>query len=232
MTDAELPDGGARGRRCQELAALVERELDGDQLGRIDHVSSPYYAPRRVMNGSRDRLVVVALVPSAVLVAVALIALRLHFQPPTIPAYRASGDDGREHTLTPGARFELELRPSAPVEGAVGARSFLLGPGPGEAGEGDAGEARERWVRVRPWDPPVSVARDGTVRIEGPVDRLFAGVPPGTWDVAVAVGRPEVLPTAPRDVVAERGRERGADAAWRLVVERVRLTAPADMPAP
>jgi hypothetical protein len=191
------------------------------------------------MGGWKDRLVVVALLPTAALAAAALIALRLHFQPPTVPEYRAAGllgggsaadDDGSEHALARGGRFDLELRPSAPARGAIGARAFLLGPG--EMGQVDAGMSREQWERVRPWDPPMSVDRDGTVHIDGPVDRLFAGVPAGSWEVAVAVGRPEVLPTAPRDVMAERLRDRGPDAAWRLVSLHVRLGAPADMPAP
>jgi hypothetical protein len=41
--------------------------------------------------------------------------------------------------------------------------------------------------------------------------------------VAVSVGRPEVLPTAPRDVLEARARDHGGPTAWRLVVERVRL---------
>ena len=64
----------------------------------------------------------------------------------------------------------------------------------------------------------------GTVRLDGAVDTLFAGVPLGAWDVAIAVGRPETLPTAPRDIL--RARDAGAsdaDAAWRLVRERIVL---------
>jgi hypothetical protein len=61
------------------------------------------------------------------------------------------------------------------------------------------------------------------VRITGPSAALFAGVPEGSWDVAVSVGRPEVLPTAPRDVLEARTHDRGSAAAWRLVIERVQL---------
>jgi hypothetical protein len=60
------------------------------------------------------------------------------------------------------------------------------------------------------------------VRISGPVDSLFAGVPPGPWQVAVAVGRPETLPTAPRDVLRARDSD-GGTTAWRLVVVPIRL---------
>jgi hypothetical protein len=148
------------------------------------------------------------LVPAATVAAGALIALRMHFEPPTVPPYTLAGAaDGV--LLAPGARFEVDLRPTAPVTGAVAARAFLV-----------------RGGEVRPWDPPFSVSTDGSVRISGTVGALFAGVPAGEWEIAVAVGRPEVLPTAPRDVLrarAEDGRHPEAAAAWHLVRERVRL---------
>jgi hypothetical protein len=161
---------------------------------------------------SQSRVALV-LVPAAAAAAGALIWLRLHFQPPTVPVYAFASDSGSAEPilpatflpLLPGARFEVELRPATPVKGAVGARAFLL-----------------RGDEVRPWDPPFSVDADGSVRIAGPVDTLFARVPAGEWEIAVAVGRPEELPTAPRDVL--RGRDAGAGpAGWRLVRERVRL---------
>jgi hypothetical protein len=148
------------------------------------------------------------LVPAAAVGAGTLIALRLHFEPPTVPPYTLA-ESGDCVVLAPGHRFEVDLRPTAPVTGAVGARAFLL-----------QGE------HVRPWDPPFSVFSDGSVRIAGSVDALFAGVPAGDWEIAVAVGRPEVLPTAPRDVLrarSEDGRHSGAAVGWRLVRERVRL---------
>jgi hypothetical protein len=155
--------------------------------------------------GRLQRIVAVALVPAAIACAGALIALRLHFQPPRIPDYGVAEGEG-EQAIAPGGRFRVELRPASRVDGAVGARGFLL--------RGDT---------VRPWDPPFAVTMDGVVSIDGPVDELFRGVPAGPWDVAVAVGRPEVLPTAPRDVLRERDRHAGADASWRLAVVHVRL---------
>ncbi|MCL2448817.1 MAG: hypothetical protein FWD17_07720 [Polyangiaceae bacterium] len=152
-----------------------------------------------------QRIVAVGLVPVAVAGAGALIALRLHYQPPRVPEYAVTRGEN-ERALVPGAHFHIELRPAARVDGAIGARAFLL--------RGDV---------VRPWDPPFDVTRDGIVTIDGPVDDLFRGIPAGPWEVAVAVGRPEVLPTAPRDVLRERGRDGGVDAAWRLAVARVRL---------
>jgi hypothetical protein len=159
------------------------------------------------MAGSRlQRIVALALVPTAALGAGALIALRLHYQPPRVPEYVVANASDAEQPLAPHGQFDVVLRPAARVDGAIGARAFLL--------RGDT---------VRPWDPPFEVTRDGTVTIAGAVDALFDGVPPGPWEVAVAVGRPEVLPTAPRDVVRARRHDAGADASWRLAVVRVRL---------
>jgi hypothetical protein len=150
----------------------------------------------------------ILVVPAAVLVSIALLALRLYFQPPTVPPYELAPLKSGPH-FRAGERFELHLRPSAPVTGAVAARAFLL-----------------RGDEVRPWDPPFEVERDGEVRIAGPVDVLFSGVPAGEWIVAVSVGRPEVLPTAPKDVLRARDADPDAGrAAWRLVQARIWLGA-------
>jgi hypothetical protein len=154
--------------------------------------------------GSRPSFAVLLLLPVAVIVAGALLALRLYFQPPTVPPYTLAVPSN-EAALERGGRFEVDVRPTVPVTGAVGARAFLL-----------------RGAEVRPWDPPFEVARDGSVRIVGAVGALFAGVPPGEWEIAVAVGRPETLPTAPKDVLRGRDIDTGK-AAWRLVRERIRL---------
>ncbi len=154
------------------------------------------------MNGNRVAMLVA---PGAVAVAVGLMFLRLHFEPPHVPAYAlASPAPAAAAVLLRGASFEMDLRPESPVVGAVAARGFLL--------QGGA---------VRPWDAPFVVDADGTVHIAGPVDRLFAGVPSGTWQVAVAVGRPEMLPTDPRDVL--HARDTTSPSTWHLVWERVEL---------
>ncbi len=153
---------------------------------------------------SRNKIAL-ALVPGGAAVAVALVSLRLHFQPPTVPAFAVTGAQQDEVALTAGGQFDMELRPLAPVVGAIAARGFLL-----------------RGDQVRPWDPSFSVDGDGTVHISGPVDVLFAGVPPGSWEIAVAVGRPETLPTAPNDVLRARAAQPDA-VSWRLVRERVVL---------
>lgn len=156
----------------------------------------------------------VVLVASAIVMAGALIVMRNHFQPPKVPRYEAAGDlrvgvndagSTQEKILRQGDRFEMLLRPESPVTGAIGARAFLLRQG-----------------EVRAWDPPYSVAVDGVVNISGAVDALFAGIPRGGWEVAVAVGRPEVLPTSPRDVLRRRD-EDPTLAGWHLVRVPVRL---------
>lgn len=152
----------------------------------------------------RRSVVALLLVPAAILVTAALLFLRLRMEPPTVPKYALAGDAGTV-VLRAGERFRLVVEPEGLVTGAVAARGFLV-----------------RGDEVQAWDPPFTVDRDGTIRLDGPVEALFAGVPPGPWDIAVAVGRPETLPTAPRDVL--RARDAGAaDAAWRLVREHVVL---------
>jgi hypothetical protein len=156
------------------------------------------------------------LVPSAIVMAAGLILLRLHFQPPTVPRYEMtflrtpetpSGPitPAEELALPESAELEIEIHPTAPVRGAVGARAFLL-----------------RGDELRPWDPPFTAALDGSIRIAGRVDELFRTVPRGSWDVAVAVGRPEVLPTVPHDILQRRDHD-PMEAGWHLVHKRIRL---------
>jgi hypothetical protein len=153
---------------------------------------------------AKRSIAAVALVATAVTVATVLVLLRLHFQPPLVPTY-ALGEGTGEIALKAGDRFEMNLRPTRAVQGAIGARAFLL-----------------RGSEVRPWDAPFSVSADGSVRIAGRVDLLFAGVPRGRWEVAVAVGRPELLPTAPTDILRGRNDD-PRPSGWRLVRERVWL---------
>lgn len=152
---------------------------------------------------SSGRIVALVLVPAAVALAVVMLVMRMRLEPPTVPAYVLV--EGGPPVLSRGERFEMVVDPTGQVTGAIGVHAFLI--------QDDT---------VRSWDPPVEVERGGTVRIDGPVDQLFAGVPAGEWDVAVAVGRPETLPTAPIDVLRARGADGGA-AAWRLVRMHVRL---------
>ena len=150
------------------------------------------------------------LAPAAGTVAIALMLLRLHFEPPAVPAYSVRpAPPAAGIALRRGGTFAIDLHPASPVVGAVAARGFLL--------QGQS---------VHPWDPPFSVDVDGEVHIAGPVGTLFAGVPDGAWEVAVAVGRPEMLPTAPDDVL--RARAGTSPDTWHLAWERIEL--PADAP--
>jgi hypothetical protein len=152
----------------------------------------------------RRSVVALLLVPAAILVTATLLVLRLRMEPPTVPTYALAADAGTV-VLRAGERFHLVVEPAGMVTGAVAARGFLV-----------------RGDEVQAWDPPFTVDRDGSIHLDGPVDTLFAGVAPGPWEVAVAVGRPETLPTAPRDVLRARDASAG-DAAWRLVREHVVL---------
>ncbi len=160
----------------------------------------------------KQNKIALALLPGAAVVAVALVGLRLHFQPPTVPDFAIVRDAvaSDERSLAPGDRFSLEIRPGATLEGAIAARGFLL-----------------RGEEARAWDAPFTVGTDGAVRVEGPVDALFAGVPGGAWEVAILVGRPETLPTAPKDVLRARdaaeAKSPASTASWRLVRERIFL---------
>lgn len=152
----------------------------------------------------RPPIVALLLVPSAVVVALALVLLRLHYQPPVIPEYTLATTPNVDG-LRPTDRLELLLRPTTPVTGAVAVRGFVV-----------------RGDDVKAWDPPFSVTPDGTVRIEGVVGTLFEGVSPGVWQIALAVGRPEVLPTLPSEILRAKAYP-SAPAGWRLLRQPVKL---------
>jgi hypothetical protein len=158
------------------------------------------------LSESSGRVVAIVLVPLAAIVALVAVFLRLHFEPPTVPPYALVGSGDAEVVLRPGASFEMVARPSTPPAGIVGAKGFLLRNG-----------------ENRLWDAPYTAEADGTIRIGGTVDKVFAGVPAGAWDVAVAVGRPETLPSMPGD--AERPRTDTGPAAFHVVHQRVMLAA-------
>jgi hypothetical protein len=147
------------------------------------------------------------IVPAAAVVAGLLLYLRTRIEPPTIPAYTlASLSDAAIPELVPGGQFALDLVPTQQLTGAIAARGFLM--------RGDS-----VWL----WDAPqFMVDRDGTLHLRGPVDVLFRGFPSGDWDVAIAVGRPDSLPTEPRYVLGARDRDAGARS-WMLLHERVHL---------
>jgi hypothetical protein len=79
--------------------------------------------------------------------------------------------------LGPRSRLAITLRPERDVEGPVAARAFLVREG-----------------RAQKWEPPMQIAKSGSILIEGVKESLFAGVPPGVWDAVFVVGRPDALP--------------------------------------
>jgi len=165
---------------------------------------------------TRNPAAAVGPIVAAVVAAAALVALRLHFQPPVVPFYALAADDAgsAEERIVPNAVFSVVILPAAPVEGAVGLRGFLL-----------------RGEEVRPWDPPFVVDRDGAIHVTGRTDTIFAGVPDGPWEMAFAVGRPEVLPTAPLDVLRARTND-PAEAGWHLVRKRISVAGMPGEPSP
>lgn len=157
-----------------------------------------------------QRLLAVIVVPAAAVTSALLLYFRMKLEPPTVPAYALGGSDGGEVYLARGEHFAMAAEPLGVIQGAVGARGFLV-----------------RGDEVRLWEPPFSVDRDGSVHVEGTVDALFGGVPAGPWEIVLAVGRPETLPTAPRDILQARA-PAPADgtagrAAWHLVREHIVL---------
>jgi hypothetical protein len=158
-------------------------------------------------NLKKGKLLAALVAPAGALVAVVLLVLRLHLQPLSVPPYTFA-TDGEVASARPGAMFELEAQPAIEVQGAVTARAFLV-PG---AGKGD----------VMSWQVPMEIGRDGSVHVAGKVDALFAGVPPGDWVIAIVIGRPELLPSDPRQLL-EGGAADAGSAAWRVVRKRVRL---------
>ena len=196
--------GFADGARGGTLAFACQRGVLRTMVAPRDSADSAHRS--RTPTRTSQKVLALLLVPVALAVTGGLLALRVHFQPPTVPTYIVAPPS--QTLLRPGGRFEVELRPTAHVDGAVAIRAFLL-----------------RGDEVRPWDPPFEVSRDGSVRIAGAVDTLFSGVPSGDWDMAFAVGRPETLPTAPRTILRARddARSETGAAAWRLVRAPVAL---------
>jgi hypothetical protein len=133
--------------------------------------------------------------------------LRLRIQPATVPPYVLDTHDAKSNVLGPGDFFSMDIEPEGIVTGAVGAHAFLV-----------------RGDEARLWEPEFEVERDGSVHLAGRVTKLFEGVPAGTWEIAIVVGRPETLPTSPREALHVR--DGGpAQAAWRLVEQTVVLGA-------
>jgi hypothetical protein len=160
----------------------------------------------------RSRVVALLVAPAGVVVALVMLALRLHFQPLTVPEYavvEAPSATAPVAVLHPGSHFDLEATPEHEVQGAVTARAFLV-------------PAANAAATPQPWNVPLEIGRDGSVHVSGPVDTLFAGVPAGEWEVVLAIGRPELLPHDTRSWPLSGAHDAG-QAAWRVVRRRVSL---------
>jgi hypothetical protein len=149
------------------------------------------------------------LIPIAALFAVTLVTLRLRNQPPDLPGYTLTleGEAGTKSPspLRVGGPLELVLRPTGKVTGAVGARAFFVRDGKGIV-----------WETAKPHVTP-----DGTVRLTGILD---PPLPPGEWDLAVAVGRLEMIPLTPELIVFALQNDEGAPTGgWVLLHHSVQI---------
>jgi hypothetical protein len=138
---------------------------------------------------------------AAIAAAAVLLWVRSPSAPP-LPGYELTISGGargtRSHSaeavgdlvLPPGSQFEIVLRPLTRAQGAVAVRVVLVRP-----------------QAVRPLDLPADISQEGSVRILGTADEIDAA--PGTWDLVVAVGRPQSLPSEPRGIAALSAVEAG-----------------------
>lgn len=114
----------------------------------------------------------------------------------------------------PGSDVDLVLRPNTATTGAVAARAFILRDGIAEA-----------------WTPPMEISSSGSVRIAGSFEVVFRGIPTGTVDLAVMIGRPGSIPDEPTMVApGPVGASAPGESAWRLIRIRARLIARAASP--
>jgi hypothetical protein len=131
-----------------------------------------------------------------------------------IPAYGPLETDGglvamRSQPAEPGAvhryradtKLEWRVRPNVAIDGAMGARLFAFG-------EGAAMELAAAGL--------VEVSVSGAVRVVGRFGAL--GLTPGSWTIAIVVGRPAALPSDPAVV-----RDAHDSEAW--IVRRLSLVA-------
>ncbi len=119
---------------------------------------------------------------------------------------RGAGEDGKDpaarHRYRRASEFEWILRPKVDEAGEVGVRGFAFVDG------SSAG------LPLPALDELAQIAGSGAIRIAGTVEQL--DLEPGRYTIALAVGRPDELPTQAAEV-----HEPAADAAWQ--VRRVEL---------
>jgi hypothetical protein len=228
--DAELR---AQAERDPEVALLYEayRPLSADVKAKIvAHITSP--ATSQVTTEAKQskgnvvslrtwRRVAVIALPLAAAAAFLVwtnrpqpdVTASLDARYPTY-ALEASGGDRAQRsthdtpagpiTLQRGSTLDLVLRPSTPSGAPVTVRAFLV-----------------QGADARAWTPPMQRSPDGAVRIAGSVGDL--GIAAGTWDVVLAVGGADAVPTDPHVIATALGSPR-TRLAWQLLTTRVTVT--------
>ncbi len=227
----QLVDGILAGLGAPAAASLEEAPEGGSLAGKAAKSAgegpSPAGGAKVIPFARRPRRTVgmlVAAISIAAAAAAAFVALPRGGS--SLPGYevsllgeqaqRSKDDGGGVVRIGPGSRLHLVLRPVIAVEGTIAARGFLLRDGV-----------------TRAWDAPIEIAEGGAIRIAGSYEALFAGAPPGTCELLVAVGRPGTLPSTPEAVAAAReGRVGSQDEAWHLVRVPLLLVDRARPPAP
>lgn len=127
------------------------------------------------------------------LAAAAALVLLLWRGPEPVPAYVAAVEadasmraepppPGAEASLAPDSELRLTLRPGAEVDGPLAARAYLV--------EGGA---------LRPLRAALEPRPHGSFALRAPAREALPG--PGTWEIVLAVGRPDAFP--PDAVIAE-----------------------------
>lgn len=185
-------DDAARARMTASLLAAVAKEkptsasndevpIAGAPPPQIG--SSPAPAPK-----ARARGLWLAMAAAIAGIGIYVATLSPHGQ--DLPAYamvvtggekssRAPGEPPKTPELGPESRLEITLRPTVPAKGPIEVRAFLLRNG-----------------EARPWAPAVKVAEGGAAQVAGAKEVLFAGIEAGAWEMVLAIGRPESLPSA------------------------------------
>jgi hypothetical protein len=180
--------------------------------------TSPAPALARVLPWRSRTARRVAWVALAPLAAAALVVLAVYPRGPgPLPGYALTLTGGEQELrgtdpsagrtrprFGPDARVRLALHPATPVAGPMEVHVFLVAGG-----------------KARAIDARASVDA-GTVLIEGDA-RTLLRVPPGEWDLVVALGRPGQVPDTPAALEQSLGAGAMEAPGWRLFREPVEV---------
>ena len=189
LMQAQGTDAGPTAEAFRPLDDSVRARI-ADRLANIVENRKPEPSPANVISMPQRKraAMVVGLVSTLAAAAGLLLFLSTRPRLDPVPGYslmtvggessvRSEGPRGIP-TLVPGSRLEVQLRPATRVTGPVVVRGALM-----------------RGDEVRLWTPPVQTDEAGAVRIAGTRETLFPGVPDGTWDVVLIVGRQGAMPS-------------------------------------